>query len=103
MATRIKTSDLASIIESLRDEVAQLAARLEALEATKPSSSSAAGQREAPPKAPLDDEQLLAAVSAALAAYLGVRPRIRQIRLVGGESWVHQGRVTIQAGHVMGR
>ena len=51
-----------------------------------------------PPKPELTDEELIA-VSAALAAYLGVRVRIKQIRLLGSQSWAQQGRVWIQASH----
>jgi methylmalonyl-CoA carboxyltransferase large subunit len=44
-----------------------------------------------------EDEML--AVSAAIAAYLGVRAHIRQIRLVSTSAWAQQGRVSIQASH----
>jgi methylmalonyl-CoA carboxyltransferase large subunit len=44
-----------------------------------------------------EDEVL--AISAAVAAYLGVRAHIRQIRLVSGGAWAQQGRVSIQASH----
>jgi methylmalonyl-CoA carboxyltransferase large subunit len=41
----------------------------------------------------------LLAVSAAIAAYLGVRAHIRQIRLVSSSAWAQEGRVSIQASH----
>lgn len=44
-------------------------------------------------------EKLIAVISAAIAAFLGVKPHIRQIRLVSSASWTQQGRVTIQASH----
>ena len=44
-------------------------------------------------------ESELLAISAALAAYLGVRPDIRQIRLIGTDSWSLYGRASIQASH----
>jgi methylmalonyl-CoA carboxyltransferase large subunit len=44
---------------------------------------------------------LLAIISAALAAYLGVKPYIRQVRLLGGATWAQVGRVTIQASHIL--
>jgi hypothetical protein len=44
-----------------------------------------------------EDEVL--AISAAVAASLGVRAHIRQIRLVSGGAWAQQGRVSIQASH----
>ena len=35
-------------------------------------------------------------IAAAVAAYLGKKPCIRQIRLLGFTAWSEQGRVTIQ-------
>jgi methylmalonyl-CoA carboxyltransferase large subunit len=52
-----------------------------------------------PELSPEITEEELLAVSAALAAYMGVRPHIRQIRLVSSGAWAQQGRVTIQASH----
>jgi methylmalonyl-CoA carboxyltransferase large subunit len=43
----------------------------------------------------------LLVISAAVAAYLGKKPHIRQIRLVGTTAWAQQGRVTIQASHAL--
>jgi methylmalonyl-CoA carboxyltransferase large subunit len=39
------------------------------------------------------------AISAAIAAWLGVHAHIRQIRLIRTGAWAQQGRVTIQASH----
>ena len=44
-------------------------------------------------------EELVLVISAAIAAFLGKKPHIRQIRLLGASSWAQQGRVTIQASH----
>jgi len=41
----------------------------------------------------------LLAISAALAAYFGVRVHVRQIRLISSPVWAQQGRVSIQASH----
>jgi len=71
-------------------------------EAGKPEEAPAAAKAPAPPPAVAADgitEEELLAVSAALAAYLGVRVRIRQIRLVSSAAWAQQGRVSIQASH----
>ncbi len=46
----------------------------------------------------ISEEEVLA-ISGAVAAYLGVRAHIRQIRLLSGNAWAQQGRVTIQASH----
>jgi methylmalonyl-CoA carboxyltransferase 12S subunit len=44
----------------------------------------------------ITEEEVLA-ISAAVAAYLGVRAHIRQIRLIDGNVCAQQGRVSIQA------
>ena len=44
-------------------------------------------------------EELVATISAAVAAYLGVKPHIRQIRMLGNARWAMQGRASIQASH----
>jgi len=67
------------------------------LEARAPAPDQAA-ERAAPVPDALTEEEVLA-VSAALAAYLGVRVRIRQIRLLSSAAWAQQGRVSIQASH----
>jgi methylmalonyl-CoA carboxyltransferase large subunit len=36
-----------------------------------------------------------------VAAFLGKKPHIRQIRLLGSAAWSQQGRVTIQASHAL--
>jgi methylmalonyl-CoA carboxyltransferase large subunit len=49
----------------------------------------------------ITEEEVLA-ISAAVAAFLGVRAHIRQIRLVSTNAWAQQGRVYIQASHRLG-
>ena len=44
-------------------------------------------------------EELVMVISAAIAAFLGKRPHIRQIRLLRSDAWAQQGRTTIQASH----
>jgi methylmalonyl-CoA carboxyltransferase large subunit len=97
------TLDVLQAIEALRGDVARLGERVAALESSKleqtaashtPATQQAVGQ-------PVTDEALIMVISAAVAAYLGVQPRIRQIRLIGGASWAQQGRVTIQASHAL--
>jgi methylmalonyl-CoA carboxyltransferase large subunit len=108
---RITTKDLAEILERVQAQLAALAERVERLEtgmqpAQKDAAESAPATAEPvqtppppePPKPELMEEELLA-ISAALAAYLGVRVRIKQIRLLGSHSWAQQGRVWIQASH----
>jgi methylmalonyl-CoA carboxyltransferase large subunit len=102
--------ELVSVIEDLRREVASLSARLATLESAKaaaaepsPTAAPASPNSEpAPPNpepAPGVSEEELLAISGALAGYLGVRVRIRQIRLIGSQAWAQQGRVSIQASH----
>ena len=78
-------------VETLRDEVSGLRRRIEDLEST----SSAVTQI----SEDAEREELVATISAAIAAYLGVKPHIRQIRLLGTAHWAQQGRASIQASH----
>lgn len=109
MAT--KTADLAEVLEaleSLRSDVAHLADRVAALEGTAvrqpPATAvapSTARPSASPPPPPMLDEELVAVLSAAIGAFLGLKPRIRQIRLLPSGSWAEQGRATIQASHAI--
>jgi methylmalonyl-CoA carboxyltransferase large subunit len=47
------------------------------------------------------NEELLLVISSAIAAYLGKKPHIRQIRLLASPAWAQQGRVTIMASHAL--
>ena len=99
-------------IDQLRAEIAGLAARLEALEAAVGRTAKPAQDGHVPPPAaetkpapqpqpePIP-EDVLAAISACVAAFLGERVHIRQIRLVASPAWAQQGRVYIQASHTL--
>lgn len=82
---------VAEALDALKAEVAALSSRVAALEA------SARAEGEA-----IREEEILV-ISAAIAAYLGVKPRIRQIRLLRSAGWAQQGRMTIQASHALTR
>ncbi|MBS2038923.1 hypothetical protein JST97_28330 [bacterium] len=69
----------------MRSEIRALAHRVELLEGEV---------RQLRQPIPEDDIFVLAA---AVAAYLGKRAPIRQVRLLGTQSWSQQGRVSIQA------
>jgi methylmalonyl-CoA carboxyltransferase large subunit len=86
-------------VEAMRAELMGLSARLAAIE--RALQASAAASKPAPADVEAADETLVYVITAAVAAYLGVKPHIRQIRLVGGASWAQQGRVTIQASHAL--
>jgi len=113
---------LRSTLEDLRSQLAKLSQRVAGLEQLASMSGSesvpvaTAGSLEtnapallpAPPAtaelsslaeaAGISEEEVLA-ISAALAAWLGVQAHIRQIRLIRTGAWAQQGRVTIQASH----
>ncbi len=92
-------AELLAAIAALREEVAALAARVAALEpkapVAAPPAPEARKEQEGIP------EEVILAISAAIAAFLGKRPRIRQIRLIGSGAWAQQGRVSIQASHAL--
>jgi methylmalonyl-CoA carboxyltransferase large subunit len=102
---RTTVAELAELMGQLRAELAAMSRRMEALEgqnvapapqAAAPAAAPAVAP--APPPAVVSEEELLA-ISAAIAAFMGVRAHIRQIRLIGSGAWSQQGRVSIQASH----
>jgi Tfp pilus assembly protein FimV len=94
-------TELRSELRSLNERVAQL--ELPAAAAAAP--AVAARPAAAPPAAPAAaapaeaTEEDLLVISAAVAAYLGVRARIRHVRLIQSSSWVQVGRATVHASH----
>ena len=88
------------LIEELRARLDALTARVAALEGpiAQPSTP------QPPPQEVREEgipEEVLLVMSAAIAAFLGKRPHIRQIRLIGSGAWAQQGRVSIQASHAL--
>jgi methylmalonyl-CoA carboxyltransferase large subunit len=98
-------TDWAQVLDALgaiRRELAQLGERVAVLEAAagvKPAAAAPA----APPKAEPEglSEELVLVLSTAIAAFLGKKSHIRQIRLLGTAAWAQQGRATIQASHAL--
>lgn len=93
-----------SILEDLKHELAMLRERIAILELVAPAASALAPQAApaaavAPKPEPGITQEELLAISAAIAAYLGVRVHIRQIRLISSRAWAQEGRVSIQASH----
>jgi methylmalonyl-CoA carboxyltransferase large subunit len=86
--------DVADALEALRQEVARLGERVAALEAR-------ATPGPVGPAAEGLSEETLLVISAAIAAFLGKRAPIRQIRLLRSDAWAQQGRTTIQASHAL--
>ncbi len=76
------------MIAQLREELSTLKTRVSVLERQAAKVASAA---------PNEEEML--AISAAVAAFLGVRARIRQVRLVHSSAWAQVGRMGTHASH----
>jgi methylmalonyl-CoA carboxyltransferase large subunit len=74
-------------VAELKSLVAELMARVQSLEEL-------AAQRH-----PEVSEDVLLAISAACAAYLGKRATIKQVHLRRGSTWVSQGRAADQQSH----
>jgi methylmalonyl-CoA carboxyltransferase 12S subunit len=92
-------------LEALRRELARLGERVSALEAAVGVAPRAAPAPPPAPPVPRDEglsEELVLVISAAIAAFLGKRPHVRQIRLLGSAAWSQQGRITVQASHHLG-
>lgn len=81
-------------IETLSAEIAQLKQMLEII-TQRLTSVETTGE---PAEERLSEETLIA-IAAAVAAYLGHKPKIKQIRLVRSANWAQEGRVSIQASH----
>jgi methylmalonyl-CoA carboxyltransferase 12S subunit len=100
-------TDLEALIQELRDELRAVGERVARLEGAGASAVKTAPGVAKPAVAPAPEppqpeeitEEELTAISAAVAAYLGVRAHIRQIRLVSSRAWAQEGRVSIQASH----
>ena len=88
-------------LEVLRQDVARLGNRVAALEAANAPALAVVSKASAAVAVPGTSEELIAIISATVAAFLGAKPHIRQISLVGGATWAQQGRVTIQASHAL--
>ena len=83
-------TDALALIAEMRAEITALTLRVNALEL-------AAAKLAATP-APVSEEDRVA-ISAAVAAFLGVRARIRQVRLVHSSAWAQVGRMGTHASH----
>jgi methylmalonyl-CoA carboxyltransferase large subunit len=91
---------LLSAVDALRQEFLLLQQRVKSLEEASSIPQSVVGPS---PEAPPISEETISVLSAAIAAYLGHKPRLRQIRLMGSNLWAWQGRATIQASHALSR
>ena len=85
-----QSNEIQALVAEMRAEIAALTQRVQALEL------SAAKAAAAP--TPVTEEDMIA-ISAAVAAFLGVRARIRQVRLVHSSAWAQVGRMGTHASH----
>jgi methylmalonyl-CoA carboxyltransferase large subunit len=85
-----QNNETLALFAEMRAEIAALTQRVQALEL------SAAKAAAAP--TPVSEEDMIA-ISAAVAAFLGVRARIRQVRLVHSSAWAQVGRMGTHASH----
>jgi methylmalonyl-CoA carboxyltransferase 12S subunit len=89
-------------IKALEEELHELRQRVEKLEsllaAAKATPAGALAHAYKEVEQSITPEIVLA-ISAAVAAFLGKRASIRQIRLSGESPWAMQGRATVQASH----
>ena len=93
---------LAAAVGQLQTQVAALTERLAKLDGTAAVAAPSIAAEPEPAQEEIPAEILLA-ISAAVAAYLGERPHIRAVRLVGTTRWSQEGRVSIQASHRLSR
>jgi methylmalonyl-CoA carboxyltransferase large subunit len=80
-------SETHDTVAELKALVAELAARVQTLE------------EQAAQRHPDVNEDVLLAISAACAAYLGKRATIKQVHLRRGSGWASQGRAAAQQSH----
>ena len=108
--TAMKIDEIAGVLDEIRAELAALSERIARVEAAAPAAAPPLQPKFEPPSPPAEKEvpaaapepipaDDLLAMSAALAAYFGVKVRVRAIRLIASAAWAQQGRVTIQASH----
>jgi methylmalonyl-CoA carboxyltransferase 12S subunit len=102
-AEGVDWTELSEALGALRHELARLGARVAALEAAAATTPRSPAPT-APSPRPMEQaeglsEELVLVISAAIAAFLGKKHHVRQIRLLGTRAWGQQGRVTIQASH----
>ena len=91
MTSQQTEDELLSLIAQMRAEIGALNRRVNELEQRMSDGVAAA---EAAPS-----EETLLAITAAVAAFLGVRAHIRQVRLVQSSAWGQVGRIGVHAAH----
>jgi methylmalonyl-CoA carboxyltransferase 12S subunit len=113
--------EMAGAIEELRRQLAEMTAKLTRLEsavslgagtasttsevpiAAAPVAASPVPIVPTPEAAEAPGEDIVLVLAAAVAAFLGERARVHQIRLISSSAWAQQGRVSIQGSHRLER
>jgi methylmalonyl-CoA carboxyltransferase large subunit len=85
-----QNNEMLALVAEMRAEIAALTQRVQALELSAAQAATA--------QVPVSEEDMIA-ISAAVAAFLGVRARIRQVRLVHSSAWAQVGRMGTHASH----
>jgi methylmalonyl-CoA carboxyltransferase large subunit len=86
----VSTDESVPTTAELLARIEELTRRVEWLEADRPGG---------PPQPTAIAPDVVLAISAAVAGYLGERARVRQIRLSGTPNWTQQGRSTVMGSH----
>ncbi len=86
-------SEILSVVAQLRGEIDALKLRVSDLE----HQASQAIAMACVSTSPTEEEML--AIAAAVSAFLGVRARIQQVRLVRSSAWAQVGRMGVHASH----
>jgi methylmalonyl-CoA carboxyltransferase large subunit len=100
--SQVTLKSLSEELDALRTHLAALTAKIAEMagaEASAPEAPEAAVPVAMAPEPEEIPEEVLLAISAAVAAYLGKRAHIRTVRLLSSTAWAQQGRVNIQASH----
>ncbi len=96
-----------ALVAEMREQIAALTLRVNALDAVREelnalklhvSALEQSAAKAAATPAPVSEDDMIA-ISAAVAAFLGVRARIRQVRLVHSSAWAQVGRMGTHASH----
>lgn len=107
----LHTKETVNELESLKAALGAILNRISSLEAAiqaQPEPAAAPAAAVAPAAQPEPaaaaepeeiSEEVMLAISAAVAAFLGERAHIRTVRLARSGAWAQQGRVFIQASH----
>lgn len=86
-ATEPTVAELLATVQALASRVDSLESELAAVRAGRP-------HDEVP-------EEVVLAISAAVAAFLGHRARLKQVRYRSGGAWTQQGRAAVQGHQIM--